>query len=354
MIVKALKGAAAMALALTMTHCTTEDSAPVSAGKGEEMVGKVSFQIGTPFTWRFSREMVIGAEKVSVVKQPTFENFRNELYIVRRSGNRLQDMYYYEDEDFLDLPNPAFGPTNVNGTPSVAIALSGPDSLAKFYAYKTTTGKIDIWKGQTTGRVVASLTPGSTDFGNPALVFNTVTRKLELAHREGTRIRHWTLTRASSTSYTSQSSLIPGTGGTGTSVISALGFTQNTNGRLVVAARIQDRPGFGRLRHWGTSGATQPFTWTTGNIFGNEDASTEAPSLAPSGEGSVIAVARVRIISDTPELAQYEINNNVATQRSIFTPNRSQPVIARMETNSLYLFTLNPATGNIEVAHGTR
>jgi hypothetical protein len=229
---------------------------------------------------------------------------------------------------------------------------NGADGNRLYIAIKTTTssGRIELWRRDGTAPVTSFGSGLNTSFyGSPAMVYNAATGKLHVIYREGYAIRHWIGTRSSGLYSWANQGLIPGTGGSGTSVISAVGMAQGTDGRLTIVARRSE----GNLRFWYTGSASAPYAWTTGPAFGYNEVGSEWPSIAANPDGTLQVLAVGRQISDTPELMHFQIKNNVPVLLSIIAgPGTRQPVVTTLSPDNLWMATVQ-GTGSI-LANGVR
>lgn len=353
MLRKIVSGMAGLTMALSLTHCTQEDPGALSPGAdGQAMAGKPALSVAaanaTPYFWSFN-ETFPGTNKPALVHNVNGGLDYDQLYMVRRSGSRLES-FFLAAEQIFHGPSAPFGPTNAFGDP--AIAVNGADGNNLYIAIRTTTssGRIELWRpGRTTPVTFFGSGLNNSFYGSPAMVYNTVTGRLHVVYREGTAIRHWIGTRSSGVYSWANQGLIPGTGGTGTSVISAVSMAQGTDGRLTIVARRSE----GNLRFWYTGTSSAPFTWTTGPAFGYNEVNTEWPSITADADGTLQVLAVGRQISDTPELMHFEIKNNVPVLLSIIAgPGNRQPVVTALSPGNLWMAVAQGAGSRL--ANGVR
>lgn len=343
-------GGFGLILTLALTRCTTGES-PTASARETQPASALTSTATTPFRWHFTEEF-LGSDKVAMARQYPFPGLRDIMRIVRRTGDRLEMMSYLEDEEIIDFPpSPPFGPAKCVGNPAMVNAgTEDPMFNDILILIKTAAGNLQLGKTDGMGgwNVLATFGSGLNDgrFGNPAMAFNPVRKTLEVMYREDQRIRHWSGTRNSNGTYSfTRNALIPGTGGTGTRVISALGLTAKADGRLVVVARRSEK----NLRFWSTTNTAWPYAWQTGAAFGHAEESTEAPSIATLGDGTQHVLAMGRRSGTVSELLHYEIRNGVPAFLSavsgphhtgpIPSTGHSHPVVAALDASTLMSVT---------------
>lgn len=336
---------AALAMAAALSGC----GEPVG-GSGEPSGDEnaIASALTAPFNWQFT-ESFLGTDKVALARQVPFEGLRDNMVLVRRSGTQLEQFYYLEDEELLE-PSPGFfGPNNVIGSPAMVNTGNSATTNSFLILVKTSAGHLELGQrnGSTGWRVLSRFGSGlaTNNFGNPAMAYNPQSQRLEVVYREGSRIRHWNGRRNADGSYTWVNALIPGTGGTGTQVISAVSVAVSPAGGLTVVARRAEK----NLRFWTTSGSTWPLTWTTRSAFGAVEESTEAPSVSFHGDRTAQVVTMGKRSGSTSELLQYEISNNVASfigviqgfdhNGPVTATGHSHPVLAAMDANTQVVVT---------------
>ncbi|MBC8133156.1 MAG: hypothetical protein H7X95_09260 [Deltaproteobacteria bacterium] len=336
-----------LAAALTLTSCAQGEGEGVDLSGDEDTFGS-ALTSPAPFNWQFT-ESFAGGEKVALARQFPHEGLRDVMVVVRRNGTRLEEFTYLEDEELFEATPGLFGPTNVIGTPSIVNTGNSAFTNNMVILVKTAAGRLELGQrsGNTGWKVLSTFGSGlaTSNFGNPVMAFNPATQRLEVAYREGERIRHWNGRRNSDGTYTWVNALISGTGGTGTKVISALGLAVSPAGKLTVVARRAEK----NLRSWTTGGSTWPFTWTTGSAFGFVEESTEAPSVAIHGDSTAQVVAVGKRDGTNSELVQFEIKNNVPAfvgvikgfdhNGPVTSTGHSHPSVAAMDASSLVVIT---------------
>ncbi len=345
---KIRSGILGLSLAMSLSHCNLQVT---DSGRGSDpaMVGKTALAVAASsgFQWSFG-ETFVGTGKPALVHNVNGGFDYDQLFIVRRAGSRLES-FFLAAEGILNGPTAPFGPTNAVGDP--AVVANGADGNQLYVAIKTTAGQVALWRITGSVAQISAFGTGlnTSTYGSPSMAYNAQSKHLDIVYREGTRIRHWNGTRHGNGTYTWVNALLPGTGATGTKVVSAVSLAQGADGRLTVVARRSE----GDLRIWYTGGSAWPYAWSTGPAFGYPDASTEWPALCSNADGSLQVIARGAQIAGEPELMNFEIRNNVPALLSIFAgSDYTHPIVTSLSRNNLWLATVN--NGGSILANGIR